>query len=284
MKKVLLLSVLFLILFTVQARADFFDDSNGAWWMAPDQWEIYDEPQNSFLSSHDSASGLAFSAESVSPGAEDTLGYVSRWTIDLNHDFNLDIRMNYNYSSYNSDNGLRLGLSFVSSDWDPSSGSMDSLEYEYNKSLDTEITYIYIMGTQIPVLKYGVTSLTHSAAGDTESFLSNSAPYAPLGFNIDYDADSDTMYFDYLGMGASGVPESVLSGARETFFGEDQTKLMISAWTMGEDFSYGQLRVERMTLNAVMAPEPVSSVLFCLGGIVLGVLRRRKFRIGAIAA
>jgi hypothetical protein len=243
------------------ANAAFFDSSSS--FLDATQWEQYsswDTNNEITITDNDPLNRLEFSSSRTTfYGHNAVRPIASKWALDLGSDF--DITINYHHSAINPvgvEGNSELQFNFADGAWDVASGQNPN--------------YIFSVGA-ISSLTEGQDLAGRGMIMTPDGALATYWARAVVDgqFRAFYDASEDLLSLLDVSSGSGILVENLKSDYKL-----NSLKLALSAGSDGYpydgDYAYFQnLQVK----GAVVTPEPVSSVLFLVGGGAMAFARRR---------
>ena len=269
--KILLTVSVFILLFVTQANADFFDSSNGKWWLDESTWDI-DASDNDYnvLSASDNDNQLQYTSVYRDEGGNDSadLMYVSKWAISLDNSFSLSVKYEVQSitaidSDYKATGGLEFGITSSVSSW------------AYDYWINTKYSlYPDSYGYSDSESSYFSVSVHEPTAGDEADEYGRTERSSTTGtIGISYDAIADTLSFWAVEETESSdiIDLYTVSGLREK--GVEGFYVYLDAYSRnalysGVNVNYSQLKL--------VTPEPMSVILFGIGGSIAAFFRRKK--------
>ncbi len=258
LKRIVFLGVLFLTLIVSPARADFFDSSD--WWMSPSQWvdnSAFDPADH--ISVNDVNDRLEFSADFSLNQSEGWEMMVSKWNLSLDEDFDLAV------SYYHDVNTAENGMLYSDLEFNLVDGRMDPLT-------TAEPQYIFALGARSRV--NGISSLAGLSTIETPGNEENNFWARAVEGGIitaKYDSVSDVLEMKMFENGSSEGMGITVPGLKSVYE-LDSLKVVLGAGSEdvpfgGEHAYFKDLKID----SAKITPEPVSSLLFLLGGAAMAV-------------
>lgn len=253
------------------AKADFFND--GRWYMDSSQWEyITDwdpEGRGSLVDSDNKLNWITTSDDYPDGWIDDddyeaNRVYGSKWAFDLEDDFEFTVGFHYDHAgTCDTDEG---GVGMVLVYWE---GGAEEPSHVF--SIDAGNSYWN-----------GSNKNTFSSDMVTPSTETNSwwkRTDADGMFYARYDADEDRLQFSTL-EGSYPTWEDV-GGTSYYGLKNDleftQLRLAFTGWSDGAGLGEGNAYLKDFQVhNGTITPEPVSSVLFLVGGAFLAALRYKR--------
>jgi len=267
MKKLsIVIAVLGILLMPSFAKASFFDDSGGRWYMNPSWWEpaISDlENRTSFVDQNNRLEWTT--TPGWSDGYEADRSYVSKWAFDLNHDF--EFAVGYHKEVYPNGRSGAVGfeLGYSSPGW---SGE----DNEYLIALSAANRGYKGTGT-IFYSEYGTPQT------ESNNWWNRSAADGILWARYDYSEDEiEVKALEKTGENLwETVGGSDHDGLR-TNYGVDQLRLAFYGENHGDSMAGSEAYLQnfQVTSGTMVTPEPVSTILFLAGGTILAVRRLRR--------
>jgi hypothetical protein len=257
------------------ARANFFDDSNGKWWMDKDNWEVFTPMDpGGRIEMMESGNNLVMNyapgwAAGWTDGYEGDNGYVSKWGLSLNNDFETTVDYHVGYKG-NKWAGLDFAVGY----------------YVEGESLPrlagTSVGWDGTPHNQFYYLDF----LTKNGFQGADIYNSTNSPdYVDGYMRAKYDAGTDTFRLDaflYNDGAISPLGNLTFNNLKTTLnnAGADSLHVALLGATSGADFSDGQVYFTKFNLNqGTVTPEPLSCLLFLLGaGAFVGGRRLGKKR------
>lgn len=260
------------------AKAAFFDDSGSKWWMNNNNWEVFTQMDpGGRIEMTDTGNNLVLgNAPGWNSGWSDGYlgdrGYVSKWGLSLNADFEATVDYHVGYHGGNWA-GLAFAVAYslpgdgsprwaaTSIGWD---GRWNDLEHYRFYYLDFE-TRNGFLGTD--------SDETHIFNNLVNGFL-----------KAKYEAGTDTFMleaFRYNVAGNEPVGSFTLTNLKTNLnsTGVNSLRIGLLGGTGGADFSDGENYFTNFSVNkGTITPEPASMLLFGLGGVSLVFFRKLKRR------
>lgn len=297
MKKNLFMAIMlvcFLVLPAI-ARASFFDDSGGKWWMNQDQWGMFyalDPEGRTNLQDVNNRLELTAANGGWTDGYAADRDYISKWGFDTSHDFEFQTNFHYSHvGQVRSDRGtIGMGvMGFANSMQDPMQDPnwQQGLTTEDLANLNRHLQAAWISA------KNSVTPTGFNYYGfyaersilSTESDTSLGRTYPEGLFWAKYNAEQDSLSvkaYEKFGPGDTDLYNPVSStytGLRD-FYNIDKLRVSLGGTSDGAGLAGGEAYLYNFQVNSgTMTPEPVSSILFLLGAGALGsrsLLRKRR--------
>lgn len=246
MKKAIVLTAIMMMLIAPgMANASFFSDT-GDWWMAEDQWSYGHEGGVSILDANDH---LEVTASGVGQAM-----YFSNWTLSFNEDFSFSVNFHFNPAALAGTGGIFMGGGPSEPDGQHgafiSAGEVSGDEqymWKWNLGGDPEDA-----GTEFADRAYlnGILSANYNATSKE--------------FTLSSDESGVTKLLDMSSLGADSTMSVYLAGGSE------------GALFTGSEAYFSNFQLTTGTPVPKVAPEPVSSALFLLGGAVFAARQYRK--------
>jgi len=249
------------------ARADFFDSSED-WYMDSSWWaQVEDEkPSGVTLALVDLNDRLEWNVSGTWPGNPDEEAfsvYGSGWQFDLEHDFDFTVDYRYDHEGA-TEAGVITGLYyFPGGSFDPYTAEIGA-ENWWDGAANSNI---YCAESDFPT-------------SETESDWARS--YNDGRFSASYISATDILTleaFDWNGAAFVSTGSAAYAGIKVTD-GVPYLGAIVGGWSEGANLASGNAYLKDFKVNGgTMTPEPVSSVLFLVGGASLVAARLRKRRI-----
>lgn len=267
-----LMVVCFLIMPGI-AKANFFDHSEGKWYMHPSQWEEFSSGFHvSETELVDQNNRLEWNTGSGwDDGSRAYRRRSSKWTFDLNDDFTFDVDFLYNYTGIREfdDGGIGIGL-------------FNATESSYAFSIAAENWW----GNWNGKYENGNTFKSSINLPEDERVRSWWLRDTPTGkFRAHYNSSNDELKFTPMEElnPNQHIPVGEITYEGIKNLGINHLGVYLEGWSDGAGLVSGVATGEAYLENfqvtkGTITPEPVSSVLFLVGGASLVALRRRKQR------
>ncbi len=256
------------------AGASFFDDSDGKWWMNKSQWSnVEGFNSDNYMTMAEQDDRLEFTSSFPAVAGEAFVGKASKWVMSLDHDFEVALKVHYQHVGVSNDDKANLSLDFMSSDWDFTSGDVSSLKYQLALLSENKMGW-----------KPGEGKVNDNRYASEEDFQDGTStgtywdrPSADGEFLAHYYADQDKMSFSTMDLDGNYLGGTEIMGIKEKA-GTDYVRLIVGSWSAGASFNSEDAYMTDLKVDAVMTPEPVSMLLFGVGGAVMAFARRLRSR------
>lgn len=266
MKKIKILGLLMVLNLLIAAkpcRADFFD--GGPWYMAKNQWELFDawdpEGRGQLTDANDRLNWITETGWTDNYDA--FRAYGSRWAFDLSDDFEFTIGFHYDHTgNHDTDEGeLQMGLVWFNDSYPTHAFSIAAsnvVERWDGKNLSNKNVFFASMET--PETK-------------TDSWWRRNANDGMLYAR--YESSNDRLQFQTLEDNeATGGAQ--YSGLKQEL-GLNQLRVYLAGWSEGAGLVNGDAYFYNFEVHkGTIVPEPVSSILFVIGGAVFTFRRKRR--------
>ena len=269
MKKVgILISFVLITLLATPAYAGFFDD--GRDYMASDQWqEITAFDPNDRMSIIDFGTRLEYRASSVS-GEEPFRAYASKWYFNLDQDFTTRVR--YFYAHAGTEENDTGGLDLIAYNFDSFNSTIQSGLPPQHFSVSAENAMWDINGTLYNKYRYYAGANTDSSTPDAEVEASWRRGTSQGFLEIQYDQSEDELWMaasEYDSMSNVYLPVGSFEYDNISDLGIEKMGIVLGGRSDGAVLSsseayFSDFSVE--TGDPVVTPEPLSSILFLIGG------------------
>jgi hypothetical protein len=241
------------------ARAEFFDDSGGKWWMNQDQWQMmhpeavdqWGEPYPVVVDQNDR---LEYTFPNPNGAIGSYNGYKSTWQLNLTQDFELSVGFHLADSVSPLENRIQLVLG-----WQPAA----TLLPQFGARAEVANHYTWGSESQACAITDGIYFGTGGMWSSTDGVIA-----------AQYYASQDRLH-----MVATGTNNEVFSGdmyGLRTVTGFDSLNVGLEGGGIVGAFTGDQAYFKNFNLiqgTPITTPEPVSSALFLLGGGALMAYR-----------
>lgn len=256
------------------AYAGFFDD--GRDYMDSGEWSEYTQfDPTDLITITDTLNRLEFTSPGFSSDDGPFRAYTSKWYVSLEDDFNMQVDYHFSHVGTSQDDsaGIEFGVyDFVA----PLAGNAEPPRHftfgaendVWNYNGQDYDRPLYFAGAETDLSNDGLDVETSSRRLATDGV-----------FNITYDKAQDHLWmaaFEYDALIGANMPASVFEYNNLSELGIDKMGVVLAGWTDGAELTSGEAYFSNLqvyTGTPVVTPEPISSVLFLVGGA--GLIARR---------
>jgi hypothetical protein len=257
--------------------AGFFD--TGSDYMDSDEWSEYTvfDPSDR-ISITDDLDRLNFTNAAFGGSEDPFRSSASKWYVGLHEDFQMNV--GYHFSNVGTSMNDSAGLDFSLYAFNGPLADIAGEPMRFSIGAENRIWNINDTIYDRPV--YFAGAETDLSNDEYEVEMSSKRSENDGFFQVNYDSAEDRLWmaaFEYDAAIDMSLPVTVFEYDNVSDLGIDKLGVSLGAWTDGAELTSGEAYFADFQLTGgtpVVTPEPISSVLFLVGGAGLVARRFRK--------